>query len=228
MKENYQIPLILGIIIVNSVFIIQADAQIIVEKSDILRTGLISTVYKNFQLSPNFHVRLLDDTQMRISGTTIGGSPFYIVEEIVGDSIETRGTIVDNGKKIPFFYKTSLIEEEKSETLEAQKDAGEIFLDVTQPHNTRTGKAYVLTARVSDSIGPIEGASVDVTLTNFAQGKELTKISGLTDANGFFATNFLIKANTPGGRYDVKVEASYGQATDTQNLKTFVFATKRR
>ena len=213
MKVDFHIPAILGIILLSSFIVIQVDAQLIVEASEILKTGIIPTAYKNFEIYPDLHVRVLDDTVMRISGITTDGNPFYIFEEIEGNELKVRGTIVDKGNAIPFFYKINLIEEElEPEEKPSQENAEEIFLSVTQPHNTRTGREYVLTARVSDSAGfPINGASIDVTFTS-SQEFEVAKISGETDQKGFFKTNHLIQRNIiPPGKYDVTVEASYSR-----------------
>ena len=231
MKEDYHIPVIFGIIILGSFFVIQADAQPIVEASEILRTGIIPTAFKNFEISTDFHIRVLDDTTMRISGTTTDGNPFYIFEELQGEELNIRGTIIDNGKAIPFYYQINLIEEEsESEPKPSQENAEEIFLSVTQPHNTRTGREYVLTARVFDSAGfPIEGASIDVTFTQQTQETEFAKISGETDQNGFFEARHLIQRNlVPPGKYDVTVEASYGPSSVTEHLHTFIFERNRR
>ena len=231
MKVDSHIPVILGIIILSSFFVIQADAQPIVEASEILRTGIIPTAFENFEISTDFHVRVLGDTEMRISGTTTEGNPFYIFEELVGDELNIRGTIVDGGKVIPFYYQINLVEEESQpESDSSQENAEEIFLSVTQPHNTRTGREYVMTARVTDSAGiPIQGASIDVTFTQQAIEKEFAKFNGETDQNGFFEGRHLIQRNlVPPGQYDVTVVASYGPSSVSEQLHTFIFERNRR
>jgi len=213
----------------NSVFAAEED-------SVILQAGVISTEKKDYIISNDFEIRVIQEGKLlRISGTTADGFPYYAYQRTSNEDISLYGKVIVNGEFVQIIKNVTLVQSKVQEPVETVEEIPipskpEMLVLVQQSDRKEYGYAYTLTAKVFDakinsnqefysSDGKLEGIKVTVTISD-SEGNLLTSFDGLTDVYGQYDTSYLWGYNDARGTYTVTLVADNGETTVTQNYET--------
>ncbi|HXV65809.1 MAG TPA: hypothetical protein VD731_01095 [Nitrosopumilaceae archaeon] len=194
----------------------------------VFQSGIISTDNKDYAISNDFKIRVIQDGKIiRLSGITTTGEVYYLYQKMKDDKIIVSGKILENDDFIPISYNEEIYKPKipvDSKT--------ELILSTKLPQHTYASYPVGISVKVFDakknpdarfeqSEGALENVLVNVTITN-QEGKFVTLLSGKTDSTGLFRENHVVRANidTP-GKYFVNVTANYQDISINQSYTTF-------
>ncbi len=220
--------------VLSVVFFAQIDNQTAFgfeENILVLQTGIISTSNQDYALSQEFDTRIIQDGRiMRLSGITTTGELYYLYQKIVGDDTIVKGKILVNNKFISIIKSVESFDESLTDDLQKSQP---ITLAILQPQNTYWRQIYTINVKVfEEDKNPSNDywykeylvSNIPILIEiNHENGRHLTTIEGITNDNGYFRGQYVVRDNLDwGGKYNVHVVAGDDSFTVTQDLTTFI------
>ncbi len=197
----------------------------------ILQTGIILTAEGEYAVSNNFQTRIVQDGKIiRISGVTTTGEIFYAYQKTTEKDIILKGKILDNDRFIPIIKPIEVFNE--SLTDETQKSKP-IKMVILQPHSTYWRQIYTINVKVFEiDKNPSNDywykeylvSKIPILIEiNHENGRHLTTIEGITNDDGYFKGQYIVKDNLDwAGKYNIHVVAGDESFGATQDLTTFI------
>ena len=197
----------------------------------ILQTGIILTAEDEYAISNNFQTRIVQDGNIiRISGVTTTGEIFYAYQKTTENGVILKGKILDGDRFIPIIKPIQAFDESLADKTQKSQP---IKMVILQPHSTYWRQAYSINVKVFDadknpsndywfkaSLVPNVPILIEI---NHENGRHLTTIEGITNDNGYFNGQYLVKDNLDwAGKYNVHVVAGDESFSTTQDLTTFI------
>jgi len=234
-NESLSFPVILVIVSVGFLIIFTnsflQNTLAFEENVIILQTGIILTAEGEYTISNNFQTRIVQDGKIiRISGVTTTGEIFYAYQKTTEKDIILKGKILDNDRFIRIIKPIQIFNE--SLTDETQKSQP-IKMVILQPHSTYWRQTYTINVKVFEedknpsndywfksSLVPNVPVLIEI---NHENGRHLATIKGITNDDGYFKGQYLVKDNLDwAGKYNVHVVAGDESFNTTQDLTTFI------
>ena len=233
-KKISLIIILISISIGALIFFIQMYPQYVFgfeENFVVFQTGIISTENRDYAISNNFEMRIIQDGQiMRLSGITTTGEPYYVFQKTVNSNTIVKGKILVNDKFIPIIQSRSVVEEKQIVDIEQSMP---IKMVISQPHDIYWRQIYTINVKVFEAdknplndywfkeyLVPNVPILIDI---NHESGRHLTTIKGTTNEDGYFKGQYYVRDNLDwGGKYNVHVVAGDEANNDTEDLTTFI------
>jgi hypothetical protein len=216
------------------VFFIQSNSQnasAFEENLLVFQSGIISTENRDYAISNNFEMRIIQDGRiMRLSGITTTGEIYYVFQKIVDSNTIVKGKILVNDKFIPIIQSRSVVEEKQIVDI---KQSMPIKMVISQPHDIYWRQIYTINVKIFEAdknplndywfkeyLVPNIPILIDI---NHESGRHLTTIEGTTNEDGYFKGQYYVRDNLDwGGKYNVHVVAGDEANNDTEDLTTFI------
>ena len=233
-KKISLIIILISISIGSLIFFTQSYSQYAFgfeENFVVFQTGIISTENRDYAISNNFEMRIIQDGRiMRLSGITTTGEPYYVFQKIVDSNTIVKGKILVNDKFIPIIQSRSVVEEKQIVDMEQSIP---IKMVISQPHDIYWRQIYTINVKVFEAdknplnnywfkeyLVPNVPILIDI---NHESGRHLTTIEGTTNEDGYFKGQYYVRDNLDwGGKYNVHVVAGDEANNDTEDLTTFI------
>ena len=223
--------ILISISIVSLIFFTQSyfqNAFGFEENFVVFQTGIISTENRDYAISNNFEMRIIQNGKiMRLSGITTTGEPYYLYQKIADGDIIVKGKILVNEVFIPIKYKEKIFEPE----IPAEPET-ELIISTKLPQYTYARYPFAISVKVFDAEknpqakfeqgkGALENVFVNVTITNQFD-KYVTSFNGKTDSTGLFRGSYVVRENIDiSGKYNVNVTVDDGDTSINQSFTTF-------
>jgi hypothetical protein len=232
--RNSLIEFLIVVTIGSIVFFIQSNSQnasAFEENLLVFQSGIISTENRDYAISNNFEMRIIQDGRiMRLSGITTTGEIYYVFQKIVDSNTIVKGKILVNDKFIPIIQSRSVVEEKQIVDI---KQSMPIKMVISQPHDIYWRQIYTINVKVFEAdknplndywfkeyLVPNIPILIDI---NHESGRHLTTIEGTTNEDGYFKGQYYVRDNLDwGGKYNVHVVAGDEANNDTEDLTTFI------
>ena len=233
-KKISLIIILISIFIGSLIFFTQSYSQNAFgfeENFVVFQTGIISTENRDYAISNNFEMRIIQDGRiMRLSGITTTGEPYYVFQKTVNSNTIVKGKILVNDKFIPIIQSRSVVEEKQIVDMEQSIP---IKMVISQPHDIYWRQIYTINVKVFEAdknplnnywfkeyLVPNVSILIDI---NHESGRHLTTIKGTTNEDGYFKGQYYVRDNLDwGGKYNVHVVAGDEANNDTEDLTTFI------
>jgi len=233
-KKISLIIILISIFIGSLIFFTQSYSQNAFgfeENFVVFQTGIISTENRDYAISNNFEMRIIQDGRiMRLSGITTTGEPYYVFQKTVNSNTIVKGKILVNDKFIPIIQSRSVVEEKQIVDMEQSIP---IKMVISQPHDIYWRQIYTINVKVFEAdknplnnywfkeyLVPNVPILIDI---NHESGRHLTTIEGTTNEDGYFKGQYYVRDNLDwGGKYNVHVVAGDEANNDTEDLTTFI------